>query len=533
MADLPAPPPPDDAAVPLAQQYARAERLVAQLQAQWSAAGAPPVERIETHISWVLLTATEAYKFKKPVQLGFLDFGSLAARAHACAEELRVNRRLAPGLYLDVVAFHGTADAPAIEGAGPVLEYAVRMRRFAPEAVFDRRLALGQLRVDEVEALARRIARFHAEAEVATPAQPWGQPAAVAATVRATLARLADTGADCADLIAWAEQTAQRLAPHHAARLRDGHVREGHGDLHLANLVVLDDGPTAFDAIEFDPGLRWIDVMNDFAFVLMDFMARGRDDLAWRALDAYLEASGDFDGLTGLRYDLVYRASVRAMVARLRDPASAEALSYLACARRCQQIGGPPALVLMRGWSGSGKSTLAQGLLAQIGAVRVRSDVERKRLHGVDALAATRAEVGAGIYTADASARTRARLAEVARGVLAAGWRLIVDATHLRRDERAAMRMLAQTSGVPFAIVECRADPQVLRERVRARQAQGRDPSEADEAVLEHQMLADEALDADELRDALIVATDQPIDLAAIGAALNARLVGASALKAS
>jgi uncharacterized protein len=533
MADLPALPVTDDGALPVAQQYARAERLVAQLQAQWSAAGAPPVERIETHISWVLLTATEAYKFKKPVQLGFLDFGSRAARAHACAEELRVNRRLAPGLYLDVVAFRGAADAPITEGTGPVLEYAVRMRRFAPEAVFDRRLALGRLSEAEVDALARRIARFHAEAEVATPAQPWGQPAAMAATVRATLARLADTGADCADLNAWAEQTAHALASYHAARLRDGRVREGHGDLHLANLVVLDDGPTAFDAIEFDPGLRWIDVMTDFAFALMDFMARGRDDLAWRALDAYLEASGDFDGLAGLRYDLVYRAAVRAMVARLRDAASAEALSYLACARRCRRIGAPPALVLMRGWSGSGKSTLAQGLLAQIGAVRVRSDVERKRLHGVDALAATRAGIGAGIYTADASARTRARLAEVARGALAAGWRLIVDATHCRRDERQAMRALARAAGVPFAIVECRADSQVLRERVRARRAQGCDPSEADQAVLEHQMRADEALDADELREALIVATDQPIDFAAIGAALNARLASTPGVMAS
>ncbi len=526
MTDAPAPIMPTD--VPLPAQYAQAQALVERLRMRWSArsadTGEAPVELIETHISWVLLTATEAYKFKKPVQLGFLDFGSRAARRQACDEELRVNRRLAPDLYLDVVGFDRAAAGPLPCAEASVLEVAVRMRRFAPDALFDRRLSFGLLTREEVEGFARRIAHFHAHAAVAPPDGVFGQPASIVDTVNATLARLGATGADCADLVAWARHAADRLGAYWRARVQGGHVREGHGDLHLANAVLLPDGPTAFDAIEFDPGLRWIDTMTDFAFALMDFIARGRADLAWHALDAYLEVGGDYAGLTGLRYDLVYRAAIRAMVAGLGAPAPVRpAVDYLACARACRDLGGPPALILMRGWSGSGKSTVAKALLAEFGAVRVRSDVERKRLHGLDALADSRAQVAGGIYDARTTARTYARLAEAAEQALAAGWRVIVDAAFLRRDERAAMRELARRHGLPCLVLECRADPAVLRERLRARQARRDDPSEADESVLARQQDHDEALDADELRSALVVETDGAIDSAALAQAVRAR----------
>jgi predicted kinase len=328
----------------------------------------------------------------------------------------------------------------------------------------------------------------------------------------------------------WVEAECSALAPLFDARLRAGRVRECHGDLHLANLNQLGDEPTAFDAIEFDPELRWIDVVEDIAFVVMDLIAHRESGLAFRFLDTWLADSGDYDGLPVLRYHLVGRALVRALVASIAQAqgrASAPGLGaadYLGLAIRLAEAG-EPRLAITHGLPGSGKSFVSQRLLEAAGAIRVRADVERKRMHGLAALESSQARVPGGIYDASTTQRTYARLHEVARSALRAGWPVIVDAAFLRSDERAEFAALAKALGVPFAILDCAAPLPVLRERLVARQAGGGDASEADLAVLELLRSAGEPLSEPEAALALRIDAGAAID----AAALDRRWKGGSA----
>ncbi|MCC6610206.1 MAG: AAA family ATPase [Burkholderiales bacterium] len=508
------------------------------------------VERLETHISWVLLAGEYAYKIKKPVDLGFLDFTTLDARKRFCEEELRLNRRTAPGLYLAVVAITGSDADPQVDGAGAAVEYAVQMRRFDQAGLLDRLAKRGELTPGLVDAIARDIAEFHARVAVAAAGSAFGRPAQVTAPALANfdhIARLlgAEAGASAADarrrerLRAWAEREGERLAPVFAARQGGGFVRECHGDLHLGNIALVDGVPTAFDCIEFNPELRWIDVMSELAFLVMDLLDRRMPGAAYRCLNAYLEATGDYDGLAVLRFYLVYRAMVRAKVACIRayqpglaadarTATEAEYRRYFDLAERLARPGAP-ALVLMHGLSGSGKTTVAGDLLERIGAVRIRSDVERKRLHGLAADARTQSAVAGGIYGADATRRTYARLAEAAGSALRAGWPAIVDATFLRRAERDAFRALARECDAPFAIFSCQAPEPVLRERIVARARGGADASEADLAVLARQLAVQEPLDGDELRDTVVLDASAGPRAAADAVEALARRVGIGA----
>lgn len=495
-----------------------ADALVDGLQQVLQATTGRPVRRIETHISWVLLDGEVAWKVKKPVRLGFLDFSELEARRHDCEEELRLNRRLAPAIYLDVVPIHGSATTPRLGGEGKPIEYALRMKQFAAGALFSERLAAGTLDALSIDRLAARLAAFHAAAPAAGDDTPYGDPAVILATTAQVLAGLeAQAGVRAvADLRDWCEAQGRRLRARFAARKRQGWVREGHGDLHLDNLVTLGEEVTAFDCIEFDPGLRWVDVQSDIAFLTMDLAAHGRSDLAFRFLDRWLEATGDYAGVTVLRYYAVYRALVRTLVSGLRR---AEGLAtagpdYVAAARRLAAAG-DARLLITHGMSGSGKSHVAQRLLEIAGAIRLRSDVERKRLFGLHPLDAS-APMAHGIYAPAATRRTYARLRESAAAVLDAGYPVIVDAAFLRARERDAFRRLADSKGVPFTILHCHAEPAVLRQRVRARSTRRDDASEADLAVLERQLLDHDALSPDEGLVCIAVDTTAPLDVDAI-----------------
>ncbi|MEO8805535.1 MAG: AAA family ATPase [Burkholderiaceae bacterium] len=472
---------------------------------------------METHISWILLTELLAYKLKKPVQLPFVDFSTLALRKHFCEEELRLNRRLAPSLYLGVVPVCGSAQAPQLNGPGEPIDYAVCMRRFAPGALLSERLAAGELLPQHLEGLARTVAAFHQHASIAPPAPAGDAERRVIAPVLGVLQQLrvfcgaARIGA----LESWVGAQAHSLRETWDERQHDGRVRDCHGDLHLANAVLLDGDATAFDCIEFDPALRRIDVISDIAFLTMDLKANGRSDLAFRFLDAYLQCSGDYAGVPVLRFYEVYRALVRALVGHLRAaaqgvPASAVDPDYLACAERIAKGGDTPRLLITHGVSGSGKSTISQQLLAAGGAIRLRSDVERKRLFGITAL--ERSVDRAQIYAPDATLRTFGRLAECARTALRAGYPVIVDAAFLRRAERDRFRALAAELRVPFTILHCTAGEASLRERVARRSASRNDASEADLAVLERQQEFGESLAGDERVCALEISTDNPAD---------------------
>ena len=499
---LPEPPlGPDDA-------LAAAEQRLRRLQQSPQAFGHPTgtIGWIETHISWLLLAGDFVYKFKKPLKLDFLDFSTPALRRAACDEELRINRRTAPALYLGLVALSGGGAGalrlqPA-DAAPPDAEPAVRMRRFAQEGLLSELLEHQRLQPAHIDALARQVAQFHGSAAVATPQQGWGTAQAVMAPVQDCVAALQAAAAralpewDAAlrQIVQWCGAQGTALAPVFAQRLAAGRVRECHGDLHLANLVLIEGQPQLFDAIEFNPALRWIDCVADIAFLAMDLEARGRADLAWRFLNAWLEHTGDYAGLQVLQYYRVYRALVRARVAALRLDQSAgsaraaslgEVQRYLALALRYVQPRAP-ALWLAHGFSGAGKSTHSQTLIAERGVVRVRADVERKRLFGL-APQASSAAVPGGIYTPEASLRTHEALAQAARWALDAGHTVLVDATFLDASMRARFIALARQLQVPCRILSFEAPLDVLRERVRARAQAGSDASEASLEVLQAQ----------------------------------------------
>lgn len=489
---------------------------------------------IETHISSVVLAGQDVYKVKKPLDLGFLDFGTLEKRRAACEEELRLNRRTAPEVYLDVVPITGSIEAPRIGGAGEPIEYAVRMRRFAQEALLARRLETGGLAPEVFERLAVHVVTFHDAAAVAAPGEGFGDAQAVHFPVRQNFAQLREFIDDAALLAQadvaerWSEAQFAQLEPIFERRLAEGRVRECHGDLHLGNLILLDGEPRLFDAIEFSAGLRWIDVAADVAFLVMDLQRRGRADLAARFLNAWLERTGDYDSLRVMRYYIAYRAMVRAKIAAIRL-GQLDGEERAACLQECrdhvalavaQGKAAQPFLAIASGVSGSGKTSQSQGLVEARGVIRVRADVERKRLFGLAAEDSS-ATVPGGIYTAEASRRTYARLAEVAAGAVMAGWPVLVDATFLRRSQRASFAELARRLQAPFVILAFDAPVATLRARVVARAAQGGDASEADVAVLEMQYAQREDVSAAERDVALAVDTGSSVSWPALLPALD------------
>lgn len=490
---------------------------------------AHPVDRVEvlqTHISYVLLCGDYAYKIKKAVAPGFLDFSTLALRRHYCAEELRLNRRLAPDLYLALLSVGGPPDSPRLAAdvaENEVIEVAVQMKRFAQDGLLDRQLVAGTLAPHRIDELAEALAAFHAAADRAAADSAFGTPAAVWAPMAQNFVQLrgelagSEDGKRIAALEAWSRRRYAELSGLLAQRRADGHVRECHGDLHLGNVAIVDERLCIFDCIEFDPRLRWIDVISEIAFVSMDLAERGRSDYAYRLLDRYLQATGDYAGVPLLAFYQVYRALVRAKVAALRAvqqsgqgagaAALAECAHYLEHAHSLT-LARQRGLVLLHGVSGSGKSRQARRLLAALGALRLRSDVERKRLHGLPALAGSASGVDAGAYTAAATRATYERLVELARVLLLAGYPVLIDAANLRRWQRDAFRALAQELAVPFAIVACTAPDALLQARIERRLAAGNDASEADQAVLAQQLRTQEPLTADEEARCVHVDTD-------------------------
>ena len=351
------------------------------------------VKLVETHISWVLLTGEFAYKIKKPVDFGFLDFTTLAKRRHYCEEEVRLNRSWAPGLYLDVVPITAVNGNPCVAGDGEPIEYSVHMRQFAYDMRLDRQLALGALGAGDMLELAAEIARQHLKAKAITPSARLSRVARK--LIRDNYASLAGKVPDAflAAQRRWMESKLEDYGPVMEERCEKGFFRECHGDLKLANIVRLAEGIRAFDCIEFNRDLREIDIVADYAFLTMDLKVRGAAGLASAFLNHYLELTGDYRGACLLPIYEVYRSLVRAKILgiKLRESGMAETAAsdrramrrYCALARALTKRR-RPVLVTMTGYSGSGKSWLSKRLVPGLSAIRLRSDLERKRLAGLD-----------------------------------------------------------------------------------------------------------------------------------------------------
>ena len=484
-----------------------------------------PVERIElveTHISWVFLTGRFAYKIKKPVRFSFLDFSTLEKRKFFCQEELRLNRRWAAEWYEKIVPIMGPEKKARIgseDGPGEPIEYAVQMRQFPSAMQLDRLLVAGELDSQSMDALGRDLAIVHRTLEPVSQDHAWGTPAAVLQPAEANFREIeAALGTrsvrELEEIEAWTRSEGQRLTSWFSSRRSAGNVRECHGDLHLSNLFrePSPDGAgriRAFDCIEFNPALRWVDVISDLSFLVMDLLSRHRADLASRVLNSYLETSGDYPGVTGLRFYLVYRSMVRAKVAALQGDAAAGPYRLhrdLACEIIRESS---PRLIVTCGLSGSGKTTVTTDLMQALPAIRIRSDVERRRLFPDE----TAAGVDCGRYSEAHGETIYRHLESLARAALEAGHTTIVDAAFLQRIRRDRFRDLARETGASFSLLWCRALEATLQTRVRHRAEQQSDASEADGQILDHQLGSAEFPQGAESVDTIELNTDRPIDI--------------------
>jgi aminoglycoside phosphotransferase family enzyme/predicted kinase len=485
------------------------------------------LELIETHISWVFLTGTYAYKIKKSVKLDFLDFSTLRLRRHYCEEELRLNRRMAPQLYLEVVPIVGSEKNPRVGDKGVAVEYAVKMHQFPQSAQLDRQLDAGFLNENDMRELAETIAAYHHDAvvvdsgddqdvirRISTPQFDNFPPINSATDMEITRHVQEWTAASLRDL----ERT---LIDRH----RNGFTRECHGDLHLANLVRLKSGIVAFDCVEFSAALRNIDVISDVAFLAMDLVACARQDLAGVLVNRYLECTGDYSGMSVFGLYFVYHSMIRAKIASVRSGERqnaegraediAQLKHYLAVAIRW--IKRPrPVLVGMHGLAGAGKTRLSTRLMSELPAVRVRSDIERKRRLELAETASSESAPGRGAYTAREKAKVYESMMGIIDGLLVAGFNVIADASFLMRTNRRMLEALADRKEVAFAWVDVSAANDVLERRLRQRTITRTDASEADAAVLEYQRGHSDPLNAAERAHTVFVESNRQVDSGAI-----------------
>ena len=496
------------------------------------------VELIETHISWVILTDDYVYKIKKPIVLDFLDFRDLQRRKFYCEEEIRLNQPWAPDIYLDVVPITIVDDQPCFDGEGTAIEYAVRMRRFDDGLRLDTQLDRGLLSATDMKELGRNIAARHTAAPVVDESQRDRVVALTKSFIWDNFTAL-DGFIDSSELERlhqWTEAELQTIEPVLWQRFDDGYFRDCHGDLHLANLVRLPGGITTFDCIEFNADLRQIDVVCDIAFLIMDLVARERHDLAAHFLNRYLECTGDYAGMSLLSLYFVYRCLVRAKVAAIRCQEQragsemaidrTEVFRYCDMARR-QAAERVPILIVMSGMSGSGKTWVSDQLLTVIPAIRVRSDIERKRIFGLNETEDSSSGIGKGIYTKQASRQVYEILFSAARMILEAGHNVILDAAFLTETDReAAIQIARHCASVPV-ILEVSAPVDSLRERILTRTCRAEDASEAGLAVLEHQIATVESFTPEE--QSLVIAVDNfgEIDVPAIATAIREKAIGA------
>ncbi len=475
------------------------KKLISRLQL--SATHLHSSERIETHISTVLLTPKFAYKFKKPVNFGFLDFTRLADRKHYCDEEIRLNSRLAPSIYLQTVAITGPLDRPEIDGQGDVIDYAVKMSRFDQSGLFDKLLNNDQLTRSMIDSLSNQIARFHENIPPASNSSSFGQARKVLFPMQQNFDQLRTIVTDSrrlAQLATIENWTRKQFAKRKALlkrRKKKGFIRECHGDMHLGNIVLSNREVTIFDGIEFNDELRWIDVISELAFITMDLTDQGASHFAHRLLNRYLEKTGDYGGLKLLRFYQVYLAMVRAKVTCLGLHQSAVSKNkyqlivrhYQGYVDLAEQFTHTTSctLFMMYGLSGSGKSTVSGELVEKLGAIRIRSDRERKRMFGdFDDRNET---INSGVYNPAATEKTYRRLLKLAKAILGAGFSVIVDATFLKYKQRKPFHLLAKEMEIDSRVLQLTASMENLTQRVKNRHQQSANISDATEEVIIHQ----------------------------------------------
>jgi uncharacterized protein len=445
-----------------------------------------PIQCIQTHISYVLLTGDYAYKVKKPMNFGFLDFSTLEKRHHFCAEELRLNQRGAAELYLEVIPITEAGNRLQLGGTGKAIEYTVKMRQFPQSSLFTALFDRGELTAPLLEQLARVLANFHAQGATNDYIRSFGTVEKIRQAIdenyEQTLSYVG--GPQTQQQLDETRQYTDRLfAEQHAlfdSRIEHNWIRECHGDVHLRNIALGHDDQGhdkiwLFDCIEFNEPFRFVDVMFDIAYIIMDLDARDRRDLSSLFLNAYIEQTGDWEGLQVLPLYLSRQSYVRAKVTSflLSDPSVPEATKQEASAtaaryyRLAWEYTQPQQgrLILMAGLSGSGKSTVARHLAQTQGAIQIRSDAVRKHLAGIP----LDAHGSNDLYTAEMTQKTYDRLLQLGVTLATQGYTVILDAKYDRQPLRQAAIAQAHAQHLPLQILHCTAPLSALQERLQQR----------------------------------------------------------------
>ena len=447
-----------------------------------------PVHLIQTHISFVLLTGDYTYKIKKPVNFGFLDYSTLAKRQHFCTQELLMNQRTAPEIYLEVLPIIQTGDSfqlgrklPAINYPEITVEYVLKMREFPQDSLFLSLLERGLLTEQLMADLGREVANFHSTAISNSYIRRFGEVSQIRTAIDNNY-RISEKYIGGPQTQTQYQETKDYTDAFFAnnpelfnRRIANNKIRECHGDLHLRNIALWQDKILLFDCIEFNEQFRFVDVMYDVAFTVMDLESRGRRDLGNAFLNTYIEQTGDWEGLQLLPLYLSRQAYVRAKVTSLMldDPAistaqkaeiSQTAAHYYNLAWQYTKPR-PGKLTLMSGLSGSGKSTAARYLARRTGAIHIRSDAVRKHLGGIP----LNERGGEDLYSDEMTAQTYGRLLELGIILADRGWNVILDAKFDRQNLRTDAINQAQSHGLPLPIIYCTAPIEVLRERLQQR----------------------------------------------------------------
>jgi uncharacterized protein len=489
------------------------------------------IELIQTHISFVLLTGEYAYKVKKPMNFGFLDFSTLDKRLFFCQEEIRLNRRLAPELYLQVLSIveRDGKFTFSTENESPV-EYCIQMRQF-PQAdllinVFDR----GELTPAHVEDIAKQLAKFHATADTNEHIASFGTKDAIKAVADDNYQHtvkyidLAQTQAQFDETKAFSDKFFSEYADLFANRVAQGKVKECHGDVHLKNICLYQGKVQIFDCIEFNEPFRNSDTLYDAAFLLMDLQYRDRRDLANIFLNTYLEQTGDYGGVTLLPLYSSMRAYIRAKVTSfllddpgipqpVKDKARVEAAAYYKLAwEYTRSTQGK--IIIMSGLSGSGKSTTARGLATQLEAIHIRSDAVRKHLAGIDLMQ----RGDDALYTPEMSAKTYARLTEIGIILASKGFNVILDAKYDRVNLRADIIDRSEAQGIPWQILYCHADTALLKQRLSDRSG---DIADATADLVDSQEQKFEAFTTAELAKLINLDTTNTVDFAGLASKIS------------
>ena len=493
---------------------------------------------IETHISYVLLTGLFAYKFKKNISLDFLDFSTLEKRKYYLDEEYRLNRRLASALYLGVISITGSESKPSLTDKGnSIIEYALKMVQFPVEDQLDNLLDKNKILIEHIDDLAIELASFHTSLKPARMDTNYGNVDQIRYPVMENFDQInPETGEeDLQDMLIhlkeWSADQLDQLDQNFRQRKQQGFIRECHGDMHLSNMVLIDNKVVIFDCIEFNETFRWIDVISEIAFTLMDLDFRKRDDMANRLLNTYLERTGDYASLELLNFYRIYRSMVRAKVADIQRKQTQDSTvkkhltkklyDHISLADHYRQKKQSTFLCITHGFSGSGKTTYTEQLVDLSGAIRLRSDVERKRLFDLKAKTRAENQVGKGLYNASVSHETYDQLARFSRLIINVGYPVIVDATFLEKENRDQFSKLAEELSLPFHILDFTASISTLEKRIIKRNSIGKDASDADLVVLKRQLENNDQISEKEKQNTLSIDTEKSFNPAEVISRIN------------